>query len=172
MQQLDRQITLQPFNSRELRDVLGAFATGVTVVTTCGDDLYGLTANAFSSLSLDPPLVLICVVRGTHGCECIERNGVFAVNVLTEEQEPLSRWFASRDRPRTAEAFADVPHREVVTGSPVIEGAAGYLDCRLSMTHVAGDHTIFIGEVLALGAEPGARPLLFHAGSYRRLADD
>lgn len=115
-----------------------------------------MTANAFSSLSLDPPLVLVCIVTGTHGCEEIRSNGIFAVNVLTEQQEALSRFFASRDRPRTAEAFADVPHRTEVTGAPILEGSAAYLDCRLADEHEAGDHMILIGEVLALGVDRSA----------------
>lgn len=172
MQQLEERFVLQPFSTREFRDALGAFATGVTVVTTRGAEPYGMTANAFSSLSLDPPLVLVCVVSGTHGCESIAANGIFAVNVLTEEQEPLSRWFASRDRPRTAEAFADVAHHHAATGSPLIDGAAAHLDCRLAAQHEAGDHTILVGEVLALDIVPGASPLLFHGGAYRRLAED
>src|SRR5512132_1689779 len=88
------------FSAAELRGVLGAFATGVTVITTRGPDhLYGMTANAFSSVSLDPPLVLICVISGTEGQRVISANGVFAVNVLCAEQEALSRYFAARDRP-------------------------------------------------------------------------
>jgi flavin reductase len=170
VRQLEDRLAVQPFSSREFRDALGAFASGVTVITTSGrGEPYGMTANAFSSLSLDPPLVLVCVVNGTRGCESIEGNGVFAVNILTQEQEALSRYFASRERPRGAAAFADIAHRHVVTGSPVLEGVAAFLDCRLAAQHVAGDHTIFVGEVLALDVDPAASPLLFHRGGYREL---
>src|SRR5919201_3870565 len=121
------------FNSSEFREALGAFATGVTVITTRGEEEpYGMTANAFSSVSLDPPLVLICVISGTTGAEMIERNGVFAVNILAADQEPLSRYFASKERPRGRHAFREIPHADGATGSPILEGAAGHLECRLA----------------------------------------
>jgi flavin reductase (DIM6/NTAB) family NADH-FMN oxidoreductase RutF len=161
------------FSSRDLRNALGCFATGVTVITTSldGHD-YGMTANAFSSVSLDPPLVLICVVNGTEGCESITTNGIFAVNVLAAHQEPLSRFFSSKDRPRGAEGFADIAHRRVASGAPVLDECAAFMDCRVSAQHVAGDHTIFIGEVMAIDANPEAEPLLFHAGRYRSVATE
>jgi flavin reductase (DIM6/NTAB) family NADH-FMN oxidoreductase RutF len=162
----------QAFNTRDFRSALGSFATGVTVITTRGEDeAYGLTANAFSSVSLDPPLILVCVIGGTRGSESIQQNGVFAVNILGSEQEPYSRYFASKDRPRGNEAFGQIPHRTEVTGSPILEDVAGYLDCRLHASHPAGDHVIFIGEVVALGLNPDARPLLFHGGQYRYLSE-
>jgi flavin reductase len=160
----------QAFSSADFRRALGAFATGVTVITTHGPgEQYGMTANAFSSVSLDPPLVLVCVKSGTAGSESIARNGVFAVNVLGADQEALSRYFASKDRPRGEAAFREVAHVRSVTGSPVLEGVACHLDCRLTASHEAGDHVIFVGEVLALAVEDEARPLLFHAGQYHLL---
>jgi flavin reductase len=162
----------QAFNSREFRSALGAFATGVTVVTTQGpQDSHGLTANAFSSVSLDPPLVLVCVNSGTRGSESIEQNRVFAVNILSAEQEPLSRYFASKDRPRGKDAFSEIAHRKEVSGSPILEGVAAYLDCRLAATHLAGDHVIFIGEVMALGVDPNVKPLVFHQGQYHSFGE-
>jgi flavin reductase len=170
MQQVADRVQVEAFNRRDFRDTLGAFATGVTVITTQGaGEPYGMTANAFSSVSLDPPLVLICVVSGTRGSESIQRNGVFAVNVLSDEQEALSRFFSSRDRPGGPDAFAGIAHRRGVTGSPLLDGVAAYLDCRLHAEHEAGDHTIFVGEVLAIGREPGAEPLVFFGGRYRSL---
>lgn len=159
------------FSGKEFRKAVGAFPTGVTVITTEGDDQqpYGMTANAFSSVSLDPPLVLVCVISGTEGHSRIEENGVFAVNVLSAEQAPISRHFASRDRPRGKASFDGVPHRRVATRSPVLEGVAAYLDCRRAAVHEAGDHVIFIGEVLALGIDPSAASLLYHAGQYGRV---
>jgi flavin reductase (DIM6/NTAB) family NADH-FMN oxidoreductase RutF len=160
------------FSGADIRNALGAFATGVTVITTRGDDelAYGMTANAFSSLSLDPPLVLVCVIAGTQGAEEIERNGTFAVNILGSHQEPISRFFSWRDRPRGADAFSEIPHHTAVTNCPLLKGAAAYLDCRLADKHVAGDHVIYIGEVLGLGVDPTAKPLLFHGGSYCKVA--
>jgi flavin reductase (DIM6/NTAB) family NADH-FMN oxidoreductase RutF len=160
----------QAFTSKDFRDALGVFATGVTVVTTSGEEhAYGMTANAFSSLSLDPPMVLVCVRTGAEGSEHIDRNRVFAVNILAAEQEPLSRYFSSKDRPRGRDAFREVAHTVAVTGSPILDGVVGYLDCSLSASHTAGDHEIFVGEVLTLGSNAEVGPLLFHGGSYRFL---
>jgi flavin reductase (DIM6/NTAB) family NADH-FMN oxidoreductase RutF len=166
-------IELQTFTSRDLRTALGTFATGVTVITTCGaTEPYGMTANAFSAVSLDPPLVLVCVKSDSQGSECIRQNGVFVVNILTVEQEPISQYFASRDRMRGANAFAEIPYHMAASGAPVLEGTIAYLDCSVHGTCPAGDHVIFIGEVRALGIDPQARPLLFHGGRYRRIRDD
>ena len=160
----------QIFTSRDFRNAVGAFATGINVITTrSGDVGYGMTANAFSSVSLDPPLILICVGLTSEGSEVIRSSGVFAVNVLSSDQEPLSRFFASKDRPRGRDAFRGVDHHEAITGSPLLDGAAAHLDCRLAETHEAGDHLIFIGEVVALEVEPDVEPLLFHGGSYALL---
>ena len=162
---------MQTFSGKEFRSTVGAFATGVTVVTTRGEEhAYGMTANAFSSVSLDPPLILVCVINPSEGAEHIMSNGVFAVNILNVDQEPMSRYFASRDRPKGRDAFAEVPHRIAASGSPILEGAAAFLDCRLHTTHEAGDHLIFIGEVLELEVRDGNEPLLFHGGGYRLLA--
>src|SRR5687768_12980889 len=126
-----------------------------------------MTANAFSSVSLDPPLVLVCVIHPSDGADHIRTNQCFAVNILAADQEPLSRYFASRDRPRGQDAFREVSHRAGASGSPILDGSAAYLDCRLHATHEAGDHLIFIGEVLELGYTEGADPLCFHGGGYR-----
>ena len=160
------------FTSGDLRKALGSFATGVTVVTTSGESHgYGMTANAFSSVSLDPPLVLVCVKTGAAGSEHIARNGVFAVNILAADQEPLSRYFSSKTRPRGRHAFSEISHRTAVSGAPVLDHVAGYLDCRLQAVHDAGDHHIFIGEVLDLDFASDREPLLFHAGRYRYVSD-
>ena len=155
---------------KELRRLMGHFATGVTVITTRGEAQdYGMTATAFSSVSLDPPLILVCIITGATGAEVIPANGVFAVNILSSEQEAISNYFVSKDRPRGRDAFGEIPHREVATGAPVIDGVAAFVDCRLVSTHEEGDHLIFIGEVLALGVDPEVEPLIFHGGGYRAL---
>jgi flavin reductase len=160
--------TVEGFTGKEFRSAVGTFATGVTVVTTRGEEhAYGMTANAFSSVSLDPPLVLVCVIHPSEGSQHIETNGCFAVNILHAEQEPISRYFANRDRPRGRDAFSEVPHRTAATGCPIIEGALGFLDCRLHTTHSAGDHQVFIGEVLEIGFDPEGQPLVFHGGRYK-----
>lgn len=161
------------FTSKEFRAAVGAFATGVTVVTTRGEEHgYGMTANAFSSVSLDPPLVLICVIRPSEGCDQIARNGCFAVNILHADQEPVSRYFASRDRPRGRDAFAEVSHRIGESGSPILDGVIGFLDCRLHAAHEAGDHQIFIGEVLEIGCDTDRLPLVFQGGRYRLVGTE
>ena len=161
------------FSGQEFRQALGCFATGVTVVTTSsGEHGYGMTANAFSSVSLDPPLVLVCAITGNEGSEIIARNGKFAINILASDQEPLSRYFASKDRPRGPDAFRDVAHRLGVTGCPILDGVAGHLDCTLVASHEAGDHIIFIGEVQALEVAAETEPLLFHSGRYRLFQEE
>ena len=118
-------VTLQTFSSHDFRATVGAFATGVTVVTTRGEEhAYGMTANAFSSVSLDPPLILVCVISGSEGADHITTNGVFAVNVLSAEQEPLSRYFSSRDRPKGRDAFAE-GRRIERPGSPILAARHG-----------------------------------------------
>jgi len=160
----------QEFDGRAFRNVLGTFATGVTLVTTrTPGPAYGMTANAFSSVSLDPPLVLICASKMAEGRRFIEENGAFAVNILAAEQEEISNFFASRDRPRDSVAFQQYAYRRGPSGSPVLDGVAGYIDCRLESSHEAGDHVIMIGRALALGSDPEKQPLLFYQGKYRQL---
>lgn len=162
----------QGFSAKEFRSALGSFATGVTVVTTMGEEHgYGMTANAFSSVSLDPPLVLVCVISGSEGADHIRQNRRFAVNVLAAEQEPISRYFSSKERPKGRDAFSEVGHRSEATGSPILDGCVSFLDCMLHVTLQAGDHDIFIGEVVALGVNPDAKPLLFAAGGYAQVAE-
>lgn len=161
---------MSEFTSKDFRSTVGSFATGVTVVTTRGEEhAYGMTANAFSSVSLDPPLVLVCVISPSEGSEHIKRNGCFAVNILRDEQEPISRYFASKDRPRGRDAFREVSHRIGASGSPILDDVIGYLDCRVHAEHEAGDHQIFIGEVLELGFDAEGKPLVFHSGRYKLI---
>lgn len=154
------------------RAALRMFTTGVTVVTTAGDDPpYGMTANAFTPVSLAPRLVLVCLRASSSGVHTIERSGVFAVNVLSCEQEWLSRRFASPTRSRGHAAFDDVPHRAGSSGAPILGGVACWLDCRLTDMRAAGDHVIAIGEVLDFDGDPSREPLAFHAGRYRVVRD-
>src|SRR5579864_2012335 len=142
--QMTEEVQEQAFSGRDFRNTVGVFATGVTVITTQGaEHPYGMTANAFSSVSLDPPLILVCVIKGTEGAESIQKNGVFAVNILCTDQEPISRYFASKDRPRGWQAFEQVSHTRAASGSPILDGSAAYLDCRLAASYDAGDHVIF-----------------------------
>lgn len=153
-------------DARELRNVMGHFATGVTVITTkdATGKPFGLTANAFSSLSLEPPLVLICVDKKVDCYACFEESKVFAVNFLSEEQEYLSRRFATKG----IEKFEGVTYQIGECGVPVLEGAIGYIECKLASGYDGGDHTIYVGEVQCASAA-GDRPLLFFKGQYYRL---
>lgn len=150
---------------------MAAFATGVTVVTSAGEaPMCGMTVNSFTSVSLAPALILVCLGGASTTARAIERNGVFAVNVLGADQEWLARQFAAPGRLRGTAAFRRIPHHTAATGAPVLRGVAGWLDCRLAGCHVAGDHRIVIGEVLDLGRDPRRDPLVFHGGRYRGLS--
>lgn len=152
----------------EFRRVMGHFATGITIVTSRGPagQPCGLTVNAFSSVSLEPMLVLVCVEQAADSHDCIRDTGVFAVNVLGESRgERLSRRFAAW---RLEEKFDGVAYREERTGAPILEDALAWLDCRIKQAIPAGDHTMFLGEVIAADAREGT-PLLFYRGGYGRL---
>ena len=153
------------------RRAMGSFPTGVTVVTVASADasLHGLTVNSFSSVSLDPMLVLVCLNGASRSVGLIKRAGAFAVNVLSAGQQDVSRRFADRYRPAGPTMFDGVPFEPGVTGCPVLVGAAASFECRLRQSHPAGDHVIMLGEVIALRHRPQLEPLIFHAGSYKSL---
>jgi 3-hydroxy-9,10-secoandrosta-1,3,5(10)-triene-9,17-dione monooxygenase reductase component len=151
---------------QELRRVMEHFATGVTVITTKGQNGVptGLTANAFLSLSLNPPLVLISVDKSAQCYACFECENGFTVNFLNEDQEELSRRFATKG----IDKFAGLQWHESSNGAAVLEGVLGYVECKIRQCFDGGDHTIVIGEVLNAQAF-GERPLLFFKGKYQRL---
>jgi flavin reductase (DIM6/NTAB) family NADH-FMN oxidoreductase RutF len=151
----------------EFRRALGSFTSGVTVVTIKSADgaLHGITVSAFSSVSLEPPLVLICVDKRASIHEHLKEGCHFAVNVLAQDQQEVSRRFSSRDVDR----FNGTVYREGQTGSPLIDGAIAYVECRIVHAYPGGDHTIFVGQVEASGASEGT-PLAYFRGSYARLA--
>lgn len=151
-----------------LREVMGTFATGVTVMTTTVDGQpHGMTANAVSSVSLDPALVLVCVDRGTVMSEAVRAGGCFALSVLADDQRELSNRFADPSRPTGHPQFAGVAARAEATGAPVLDGALGWVDCRVWAEYDGGDHIIVVGEVEALDTGDERAPLLFHRGRYR-----
>jgi flavin reductase (DIM6/NTAB) family NADH-FMN oxidoreductase RutF len=154
------------FDSAIQRKIMGQFATGVTVVTTGGEaGVHGLTANAVASLSLNPPLVLVAVDKRAHSMSFLHANRCFAVNILRLDQEPVSNRFATPG----PKDFDGLETKTDVTGSPILVGCVGYLDCRIVEILPGGDHEIFVGEIVG-GELNGGEPLLYHAGSYRRLA--
>ena len=151
--------------ARRFREVLGHFATGVTVVTSVVDgEPVGMTCQAFASVSLEPPLVMFCASRSSQSWARIRTSGRFCVNVLNADQEELSRVMASRGH-----RFAGVDWRPAATGAPVVAGVAAYVDCLLEEVHPTGDHDVVIGRVQELGSREDAEPLVFHRGGYRHL---
>jgi flavin reductase (DIM6/NTAB) family NADH-FMN oxidoreductase RutF len=153
-----------------LRGVLGKFATGITVVTAGTSAPRGMTANSFTSVSLDPPLILVCVLRGAAMHEVILESEAFAVSVLSAGQEGVARHFADHRRPRGKQEFEvvdAVPGR--YTGTPILSDALAWLECRLAAVYDGGDHSIFVGEVLDLGRGSGDDALLFYGGGFHRL---
>jgi flavin reductase len=151
-----------------LRGAFAAFATGVTVVTTGGATPHAMTANSFTSVSLDPPLVLVCVDRDAVMHRTLLSTGVFGVSVLAADQEAVARHFADRWRPLGTAQFDGVdwaPGRR--TGAPMIDGAIAHFECELWRAYEGGDHTIFVGRLLSLARRP-AEALLFVQGRFRR----
>ena len=154
-------------DGRELRNAMGLFATGVTIITTkdASGKPFGLTANAFSSLSLDPPMLLICVDKGVDCYACFDESKVFAVNFLSLTQEELSTRFATKG----IEKFEGLSYRVGELGVALLDGALAHFECTVAHAHEGGDHTIYVGEVQRLVTMEGD-PLLFYQGKYRFLA--
>jgi flavin reductase (DIM6/NTAB) family NADH-FMN oxidoreductase RutF len=154
---------------KELRRLMGQFATGVTIITTRDAEgrTYGLTANAFTSLSLDPPLVLICIDRKAETFSHFYASRCFVVNVLTDAQQDLSARFAKSGGFK----FEGIAYETNAVGVPVLDGTLAHLECALTETHEAGDHVIHVGRVENFAIR-GGRPLLFFQGKYRELAGD
>ncbi|GHJ40941.1 flavin reductase family protein [Streptomyces sp. TS71-3] len=150
-----------------LREVMSRFATGVVVVTVGGEHVHGMTANAFTSVSLDPPLVLCCVAHSAVMHGALSASARFAVSVMAADQERVARHFADKKRPLGAAQFTSVDWRPgPLSGAPLISGALGWLECELTQSHDSGDHTIFIGSVLEAGRGDDAPGLLFHNGAF------
>jgi flavin reductase (DIM6/NTAB) family NADH-FMN oxidoreductase RutF len=156
---------------------MAEFVTGVTVVTTVADGIdHAMTANAFASVSLDPPLVLLCVERVTRFHAAVLASGAWAVSVLPADAESAARWLATRGRPLVGQ-LQNVPHRRGPrTGAALVEGALATLECRTRARYDGGDHEIVLADVLAAevpssSAPSGAGPLLYHRGRYARLPD-
>ena len=160
----------------EYRRVMGRLATGVTIVTTrAGDDVHGTTMSAVCSVSLHPQLVLVCVDHESDIHALIQESGVFAVNILHEGQASLA---AELSHKGTAELLAahrleTLSHRNGESGAPLLEDSLAHIECRVENTIEAGDHTIYVGAVVAAGVSPRAdRPLLHYEGQYGSLSRD
>jgi flavin reductase (DIM6/NTAB) family NADH-FMN oxidoreductase RutF len=160
-------------NSFEFRRAMGQFATGVTIITVdLEGEVHGMTANAFASVSLEPPLVLVCVDHTTRTHAHLHAKKRFGINVLCEDQRAISEYYArpERDQER-AEAKAGARFDRTKHGTPMLRGALAYLECRLHSAQPAGDHTIFIAEVEDIVVRDG-EPLLFFRGKYRKVGED
>lgn len=152
-------------DQRSFRKALGCFATGVTVVTAKNPEtnvMAGVTVSAFSSLSLEPPLVLFCLSNKNSNLETFRTSGTFGINILAETQRDLSIRFASR----SDDKWAGVAFETWNSGIPMLSGCIANLECRLVETHDGGDHLIVIGEVVHLKAQEGGSPLIYFRGSY------
>lgn len=156
----------------ELRETMGYFATGVTVISMPdGDGVHAMTANAVTSVSLDPPLLLVCIYHKNHSHQLLTQNGDFAVNILDETQETVSEYFATQSVPE------EVSFKRTATGIPVLNQCLAYLICEVETIYPGGDHSIFLARVHSTSTPPAAEnspeertaPLIFYRGDYFRL---
>jgi flavin reductase (DIM6/NTAB) family NADH-FMN oxidoreductase RutF len=147
---------------------MGHFATGVTIITTVNKEgqLHGLTANAFTSVSLEPPLLLISVDKKAESWPAFEESKVFTVNILGDDQEALSRKFAVSG----GNKFDGVAYRRGANGAAILEGALAFIECTLYAAYEGGDHSLYLGEIQEASVREG-KPLVFFRGGYRNLGD-
>ena len=157
-------------NSRDFRDTLGCFATGITVVTVQPEDgpAIGVTANSFTSVSLEPPLILWCLGKDSDTADVFARTNHFGVNILSEKQAELSTHFSRKHQ----HECDGLPYEVWETGAPMLCGAIAHLDCKTVDRIDAGDHWIYLGEVLRFAFDTEEHPLLYFRGGYRTLPDE
>jgi flavin reductase (DIM6/NTAB) family NADH-FMN oxidoreductase RutF len=163
-------MTTPPLTALEFRRALSQFPTGVTVVTVEREPglVHGMTANSFTSVSLEPMLILVCVDQRARMLPLLQKKKRFGVSILKEGQEAISEYFAKSEQSAEAEQRLLIRYRWTPGGVPVLEGTLLHLTCTLLASHIAGDHTIFVGEVEAAGIDKG-EPLLFFGGEYRTI---
>jgi flavin reductase (DIM6/NTAB) family NADH-FMN oxidoreductase RutF len=164
-------MAISTLNSAMFRRVTGAFTTGVTVITAEREPglVHGMTANSFTSVSLDPLLVLVCVDHEARLLSFIKSQRRFGVSILREGQQALSEYFAKGEQTPEEDARLGIRYKWTSSGIPLLDDTLAQLACNAVGEHLAGDHTIFIGEVESMECHEG-EPLLFHRGQYRRLA--
>lgn len=151
------------------KNTLAAFCSGVTIVTfNSRGAIHGLTVSAFSSLSLEPPLVLICIKKDGTSHALLVETSYFAVNMLSRDQEALCMRFANPSLPSEAR-FDDTPYRLAETGAPIFEGVLASLECKITDTFDGGDHTIFVGAVLEAEVHEGREPMVYYKGAFRKI---
>lgn len=164
-------MTTPALTALEFRRALSHFATGVTVVTaeSAPGQVFGMTANAFTSVSLDPMLILVCVDHKAKILPLLQKKKRFGISVLKHGHEAISEYFAQSEQSEEAEQRLSIRFHWTPSGIPVLEGALLHLSCRVQASHLAGDHTIFVGEVEDGEIHKG-EPLLFFRGEYRGIA--
>jgi flavin reductase (DIM6/NTAB) family NADH-FMN oxidoreductase RutF len=157
----------------DFRRVAGRFATGIAVVTASIDGIgHAMTVTAFTSVSLDPLLVLFCAEKIARFHDAVLNAGTWAVSVLDEESEKTARWLATRGRPLEGQLTAIRHHPGPETGAPILDDALAAMECRTTAVHDGGDHSIVVGEVIGVSEpRPAGRPLLYYGSGYRRLTD-
>ncbi len=149
-----------------MRTVLGHFATGVAIVTAVdGGEPVGMACNSFTSVSLDPQLVLFCAAKSSSTWPRIQAAQKWAANILAEDGEEICRLFAQKG----ADRFAKIAYTTGRSGAPLLEAAIAYVDCETVAEHDAGDHLLVVGKVIELGYTPEGKPLLFYRGGYGRF---
>ncbi len=157
-------------DSQLFRAALAQWASGVTIVTAVRNEKrVGITASSFSSVSLEPPRVLICIAKHLQTHKIIEESQAFGVNILSEAQQEWGMCFAGKV-PENQDRFAGIDVFTATTGSPLLPKVLAWLDCQVSAGFDGGDHTIFLGEVVAAGVDGGVDPILYHNRHWRRLA--
>jgi 3-hydroxy-9,10-secoandrosta-1,3,5(10)-triene-9,17-dione monooxygenase reductase component len=158
-----------PLDTWDFRQAVGAFTTGVTVVTTCDDsgERYGLTANSFASVSLDPPLVLFCVDNRAPSLQGFIKSQHFAINVLASDQEDIAKRFARRSEDK----FAGLNWRVGIFGAPLLDRCIAHIECRFEHSLPSGDHAIVIGRVHRVKVYAG-EPLTFHRSQFGTIVSD
>lgn len=158
-----------PLARTEFRRLLRQLAAHVMIITArLGDTVHGMTATAVCRLSVAPPLLLVCISKQASTHRLIAMSGIFAVNLLHQDQHELAERFAGRG-PERGDRFAGVAYHGEVTGAPILDDSLGYFDCRLVTSHDGGDHTIFVGQVQAAGQLHVKRALIYHQSAYVAL---
>ena len=160
------QVHTLPPDAATFRTVLGHFATGVGIITAFdGDEPVGMACNSFTSVSLDPALVLFCAAKSSTTWPRIQKAGKWAVNILSEDDEEVCRLFAQRG----ADRFRNIQFTTGRTGAPIFRDSLAFVDCETQAEYDAGDHVIVVGKVLELGYASEGKPLLFYRGGYGRF---
>ena len=155
----------------EFRTALAQFATGVTVITTRDDEgqPHSMTANAFSSICLEPATVMVCVAHGTNTFGYLEKTGRFGVNILEREQQELGAYFAKRPEDRAGDV--EYHYSEALDGVPILDGSMVFFSCEVIGSHIYGDHTIYVGTVNEMRQAESGAPLMFYASRWYNPAE-